>query len=151
VAGGINLDDDDGINEINVTPLVDVMLVLLVIFLVASVYIVKDAIEVELPKAAKTSDVVETTLAIVIDRNGTLYLNGNPANESTIASACQTAAAANPNSQAIIAADNDVKHGNVIKVIDLVRNNGLARFAINVKRDPGQQAAAGPRAQAPAQ
>ena len=47
MGGGIKLDDDDGINEINVTPLVDVMLVLLVIFLVASVYIVKDAIEVE--------------------------------------------------------------------------------------------------------
>src|SRR5688572_9120072 len=149
MAASAKLDDDDGINEINVTPLVDVMLVLLVIFLVASVYIVKDAIEVELPKAAKTSDVVETTLAIVIDQNSTLYMNGNPANESTIAAACQAAAATNPNAQAIIAADNDVKHGNVIKVIDLVRSNGLARFAINVKRDPGQQAAAGPRTQAP--
>jgi biopolymer transport protein TolR len=150
MGGGVKLDDDDGINEINVTPLVDVMLVLLVIFLVASVYIVKDAIEVELPKAAKTSDVVETTLSIVIDQSGALYLNGNPTNETTIASACQAAAAENPNAQAIIAADNDVKHGNVIKIIDLVRTNGLARFAINVKRAPGQQAAAGPHAQAPA-
>jgi biopolymer transport protein ExbD len=123
--------------------------VLLVIFLVASVYIVKEAIEVELPKAAKTSDVVETTLSIVIDQNGSLYLNGNPTNESTIASACQAAAKTNPNAQAIIAADNDVKHGNVIKIIDIVRNNGLARFAINVKRAPGGQQAA--TAQAPAQ
>ena len=136
MAGASKLDDDDGINEINVTPLVDVMLVLLVIFLVASVYIVKDAIEVELPKAAKTSDVVETTLSIVVDQNGSLYLNGNPTNEATIASACQAAAKTNPNAQAIIAADNDVKHGNVIKIIDLVRTNGLARFAINVKRAP---------------
>jgi biopolymer transport protein TolR len=151
MGGGVKLDDDDGINEINVTPLVDVMLVLLVIFLVASVYIVKDAIEVELPKAAKTSDVVETTLSIVIEQSGALYLNGNPTNETTIASACQAAAASNPNAQAIIAADNDVKHGNVIKIIDLVRTNGLARFAINVKRASDKQAAAGPHAQAPAQ
>ena len=48
-------DDDDGINAINVTPLVDIMLVLLVIFMVASAYIVKDTIEVELPKAAPGS------------------------------------------------------------------------------------------------
>jgi biopolymer transport protein TolR len=149
MGAGVKLDDDDGINEINVTPLVDVMLVLLVIFLVASVYIVKEAIEVELPKAAKTSDVVETTLAIVIDQNGSLYLNGEPTNEAHIASACQTAAAQNPNAQAIIAADNDVKHGNVIKIIDLVRTNGLARFAINVKRAPGQGSAQQAAAPAP--
>lgn len=134
MAGSAKLqDDDDGINEINVTPLVDVMLVLLVIFLVASVYIVKDAIEVDLPKAAKTSEVPETTLAIVLDSKGKLYLNGAPTNHAAIASACKAAAAKNPNSQAIIAADNDVRHGHVIAIIDLVRTNGLSRFAINVK------------------
>ena len=143
MGAGARIDDDDGINEINITPFVDVMLVLLVIFLVASVYIVKDAIEVDLPTAAKTSDVVETTLSIVIDRNGSMYMNGNPANETTIAQACQAAAKTNPNAQAIIAADNDVKHGSVIKVIDLVRTNGLARFAINVKHDASGKPAIG--------
>ena len=142
MGAGVDLDDDDGITSINVTPLVDVMLVLLVIFLVASVYIVKEAIEVDLPSAAKTSDVVETTLSIVLDKNGAMYINGEPTNEATIAAACKAAAATNPNAQAIIAADNEVRHGNVIKVIDLVRSNGLSRFAINVKRAPGQAAAA---------
>jgi len=130
---GAAFDDDDGINAINVTPLVDVMLVLLVIFMVASIYIVKEAIEVDLPKAAKTSEVIETTLSIVLDRNNALYLNGKPSNASAIASACQAAAKVSPNAQAIIAADNDVRHGEVVKLIDLVRTNGLARFAINVK------------------
>ena len=130
-------DDDDGINEINVTPLVDVMLVLLVIFLVASVYIVKEAIEIDLPTAAKSSDVVETTLSIVLDKNGKLYINGEPTNEARIAQACQAAAKVNPNAQAIIAADNEVRHGNVIRLIDLVRTNGLSRFAINVKHPGG--------------
>ena len=104
------------------------------IFLVASVYIVKEAIEVDLPTAAKTSDVVETTLSIVIDQNNALYLNGNPTNHETIAAACQSAAKVNQNAQAIIGADNDVRHGEVVKLIDLVRTNGLSRFAINVKR-----------------
>jgi biopolymer transport protein ExbD len=144
MAGAAKLDDDDGINDINITPLVDVMLVLLVIFLVASVYIVKDAIEVDLPKAAKTSDVVETTLSVVIDRNGNLYLNGNPSDPAGIAKACEAAAAQNANAQAIIAADNDVKHGEVVKVIDLVRTHGLARFAINVKHADGAVAANAP-------
>ena len=133
MGAGVKLDDDDGINEINVTPLVDVMLVLLVIFLVASVYIVKDAIEVELPKAAKSTEVPETTLSIVLDRNGALFLNGSPSDATSIANACRAAGASNPNSQAIIAADNDVRHGEVVRIIDLVRTNGLSRFAINVK------------------
>ena len=134
MAGSAKWDDDDGINEINVTPLVDVMLVLLVIFMVASIYIVKDAIEVDLPKAASAGETLDTTLAIVIDREGRLYLNGRPSPNDVIAKACADAAARDPNAQAIIAADQNVKHGDVIGVIDLVRNNGLTRFAINVKQ-----------------
>jgi biopolymer transport protein ExbD len=133
MAASAKWDDDDGINEINVTPLVDVMLVLLVIFMVASIYIVKDAIEVDLPKAASAGETLDTTLAIVIDREGRLYLNGRPTPSDVVAQACAQAAAKDPNAQAIIAADQNVKHGDVITVIDLVRTNGLTRFAINVK------------------
>ncbi len=129
-----SFDNDDGLNEINVTPLVDVMLVLLVIFLVASVYIVKESIEVELPKAASATDTPETTIAILIDAQGSLYLNGEPTDAAALAKACETTAAQNPNAQAIIAADRKVSHGAVIEVIDLVRTHGLERFALNVKR-----------------
>lgn len=134
MAGSAKWDDDDGINEINVTPLVDVMLVLLVIFMVASIYIVKDAIEVDLPKAASAGETLDTTLSIVIDREGRLYLNGRPAPDDIIAQACVQASAKDANAQAIIAADQNVKHGDVIRVIDLIRTNGLTRFAINVKQ-----------------
>jgi biopolymer transport protein TolR len=134
MAGSAKWDDDDGINEINVTPFVDVMLVLLVIFMVASIYIVKDAIEVDLPKAASAGETLDTTLSIVIDREGRLYLNGRPTPRDVIAQSCAQAAAKDPNAQAIIAADQNVKHGDVISVIDLIRSNGLVRFAINVKQ-----------------
>jgi biopolymer transport protein ExbD len=133
MAASAKLDDDDGINEINVTPLVDVMLVLLVIFMVASIYIVKDAIEVDLPKAASAGETLDTTLSIVIDREGRLYLNGRPSDDDVVAKACAAASAKDANAQAIIAADQNVKHGDVIRVIDLIRTNGLVRFAINVK------------------
>ena len=134
MAASAKWDDDDGINEINVTPLVDVMLVLLVIFLVASIYIVKDAIEVDLPKAASAGETLDTTLAIVIDREGRLYLNGRPTPDELIGQACKQASEKDASAQAMIAADQNVKHGDVIRVIDLVRSNGLTRFAINVKQ-----------------
>src|SRR5262245_58342092 len=128
------MDDDDGINEINVTPLVDVMLVLLIIFMVASAYIVKEAIEIELPKAATATDTVETTISIVMDKDRAIYLNGSPIDASRLAYACREAAHKNPTTQAIIAADHAVSHGDVFNLIDTVRSNGLERFALNVKR-----------------
>lgn len=140
MAAAGNLDDDDGINEINVTPLVDVMLVLLVIFLVASVYIVKESIELELPKAASATDTVDSTLSIVLDKDRKLYLNGDPTDETALASACEKAAEKDKNTQAIIAADHRVYHGDVIRVIDLVRTHGLDRFALNVKRPEAENA-----------
>lgn len=126
-------DDEDGINAINVTPLVDIMLVLLVIFMVASAYIVKDTIEVELPKAATGGETTDLTLSLVLDRDNNLFLNGVPATEVEVATACQSAVGKNPDVQAIIAADEGVRHGRVIRLIDLIRINGLTKFAINVK------------------
>jgi biopolymer transport protein ExbD len=144
MAGAARADDDDGINEINVTPLVDVMLVLLVIFMVASVYIVKESIEIELPKAATATDTVETTVSIVMDKGRALYLNGDPISEANLAAACEAAAAKSPSTQAIIAADHSVSHGDVIRLIDLVRSHGLERFALNVKRPKADGAGESP-------
>ena len=136
MAGGADFnDDDDGIVGINVTPLVDVMLVLLIIFMVASTYIVKNSIEVDLPKAATGGDVLDTTLSIVVSKDGSLFLNGEPSSEQGIASRCQLIAKADPKAQAIIAADKFTVHGNVVKVIDLIRKNGVKKFAINVDPD----------------
>lgn len=144
MAGRTDFDSDDGINEINVTPLVDVMLVLLVIFLVASVYIVKDAVELELPKAASATEAPESTISILMDEKRSLYLNGAPTDEARLALACAEAAKKNSHTQAIIAADHRVSHGDVINIIDLVRTNGLERFALNVKRKKSGETAPPP-------
>jgi biopolymer transport protein ExbD len=124
--------DDDGITGINVTPLVDVMLVLLIIFMVASTYIVKPSIEVDLPKAASAGDVVEQTLSLALKKDGSLYLNGEPASEAQIGAKCAAVAAGDPAAQAIIAADGAASHAQVVRLIDVVRTHGVTRFAINV-------------------
>ena len=142
MAGGASFDDDEGIVGINVTPLVDVMLVLLIIFMVASTYIVKNSIEVDLPKAATGGDVLDPTLSIVVSQEGKLFLNGEPATEQEIALRCQTVGKADPKAQAIIAADKKTVHGNVVKIIDLVRKNGVKKFAINVEPAPLTNSAA---------
>jgi biopolymer transport protein ExbD len=131
-------DDDAGmIVDINVTPLVDITLVLLIIFMVTASYIVQPAIRVELPKAATGEDTVKSTLAIEVDKQGQLSLNGNHASEDEIRAFVAKALPVHPDLQAVIAADKAVAHGQVVHVIDLVRQAGVHRFAISVEAAAG--------------
>jgi biopolymer transport protein ExbD len=140
VAGGGSSyggDDDAGrmIVDINVTPLVDITLVLLIIFMVTASYIVSPAIKVDLPKAASGTDQAKTTLALTLMKDGGLYLNGQRSNDQGVVAYIGTELPKNPDLQAIIAADRVVPHGDVVHVIDMVKRAGVHRFAINV--EPG--------------
>ena len=137
MAGGVGLDDDDdGITGINVTPLVDIMLVLLIIFMVASNYIVKEAIEVNLPKAATGEELNQdnNAIALILKKDGRLFLNGKLSTQDEIAKASREISK-KKDAQAIVAADRGASHGDVIRLIDLVRSNGLLQFSINIDPD----------------
>jgi len=120
------------ITEINVTPLVDITLVLLIIFMVTTTYIVNPSIKVDLPKAVSGSDQARSTLALTLTKDGQLYLNGDLSDEAQVARQIATELPKNPELQAIIAADKVVAHGSVVHIIDLVKRAGVRKFAINV-------------------
>src|SRR6185295_7892028 len=85
--GGYQSSDEDGgqmISGINVTPLVDIVLVLLIIFMVTTTYIVNPSIKVDLPKAATGSDQVKTTLGLTLTKDGSLYLNGDKTDDGGV-------------------------------------------------------------------
>lgn len=128
--------DDDAestmISGINVTPLVDITLVLLIIFMVTASVIVNAGIKVELPKAASGSDQAKTTLAVTLQKDGTMYLNGEKANDQAVVRFIGENLPRTPDLQAVIAADRAVPHGEVVHVIDLVKRAGIRKFAINV-------------------
>jgi biopolymer transport protein ExbD len=128
---------DDVIAAINVTPLVDVTLVLLIIFMVTATYVVREAIQVDLPRAASGGETVGPTLAFVLDREGKLFLDGAPATLEDARGAVRAALARSSEARALISADRAVSHGRVIEVIDLVKREGLTRFAIDVERADG--------------
>ncbi len=136
MAGGAKFDDDEIITEINVTPLVDVMMVLLVIFMVTATYIVAQSIPVDLPEAGTGEDVV-TTLAITITEEGQLYLDGEKMDESKVSTQISRAKKSDPDLRVIIAADRRIAHGEVVHVIDMVRKLGVAKFAINIDAEEG--------------
>jgi len=128
-------EQDDMIAGINVTPLVDITLVLLIIFMVTATYVVKEAIEVELPRAASGGETVGATLALVIDREGKLYLDGQRVELSKAREAVRAVSARDKDAKAIISADRSVSHGQVVEIIDLVKTEGLTKFAINIEKD----------------
>jgi len=124
--------------SINVTPFVDIVLVLLVVLMVSSVQIVKASLEVELPKAASAGDSVSSTLNIVITREGDLLLDGEPTTEAALAERVRSERRRDDKLQAVIAADKGVIYERVIGAIDLVKQNGVRSFALNIERAPSR-------------
>jgi biopolymer transport protein TolR len=132
----LSSDSDEEITGINVTPFVDVMLVLLVIFMVTANYIVNQSINVQLPKAATGEDPGAKNLAFVLDKQSNLYLNGKAIDFETLPALLKTEREEGAASlQALIAADRDTPHGAVVKLIDVIRKNGITDFAINVEAE----------------
>ncbi len=127
-------DHDDPISDINVIPLVDIILVVLIIFMVTAPMIMKPSINVNLPKAVSGDQSTPSQLSISIATGGVLNLNGNKAEESDIAAKAQVEVGKNPEIQAIIAADKDVPHGTVVHIIDVVKSAGVKKFAISIEK-----------------
>jgi biopolymer transport protein TolR len=130
---GLNTHPDEDITGINVTPLVDIMLVLLIIFMVTANQIIQPAIEVDLPRAAAGGAAVDPTLSVALSADGGLFLNGEPATEAEIGARCAALSRESPGAQAIIAADRRVSHGRVVELIDVVRTHGITKFALNIE------------------
>ena len=135
MAGKIS--DDDILADINVTPLVDIMLVLLIIFMLTSEAVSErvrhPAIEVDLPKAASAEKEPTRPLSIVISKDGQLFLNGEATTEAALIGQIQTAVKERKEIQAVLSADRRVTHGAVVRVIDLIRLQGVEDVAINTK------------------
>ena len=122
--------DEQGITDINVTPFVDVVLVLLVVFMVTAKLIVARGVEIDKPKAASGGE-VQSTLRISVNKAGELFVNGVPfTNDDAAISQIKTIAAASDKPKAIIAGDRLGAYDNVMRAIDLVQRAGVTAIAL---------------------
>ncbi len=124
-----------GIVGINVTPMVDVVLVLLIIMMVSATYIVSQSLKVELPKSASTDEQVSLVAAVAIDKDGKYFFNQKPVSEAELVDKIREAKAQNSEVNLVISGDAHAFHGNVVHVIDLAKQEGVVKFAINVERE----------------
>lgn len=145
---GIDSSDDPtaeepGFSEINITPLTDIFLVLLIIFMVTSTVIVnqgngaKAGLKVNLPQGG-AADVAATAndLSVAILSDGRLVLSGDVVSAEELKRAFETAKAKSPDTLVIVQADEGVPHGKVVEVMEMAKSAGLAQLAIGVRESP---------------
>ena len=120
--------DDDIVTGINVTPLVDVTLVLLVIFMVTAKLISSQGIPLDLPKAASAA-ATQTVLAVSVTRDGQISTNGTPApTDADLRRAAKDALATSPELRTVIQASTGVAYGTVLHVMDELRETGITKI-----------------------
>lgn len=136
MAGSTAFERGRAITGINITPLVDVVLVLLVVLMVTATYVVSSAIPLDLPRAA-SGEPSTTMLAVSVDDQGRLFLDSSPVTENELREAVRTSGQTGE-PRVMIAADGATAHRRVVRVLDLLRQEGVRHFAVNVQ-PPAQE------------
>lgn len=131
---GMKFESDEPISEINVVPLVDIILVVLIIFMVTAPMFMKPSINVNLPKAASGDKSTPSKLNISLTVDGKTNLNGSFVTDAEVSTKALEEVVKNPEVQAIISADKDVAHGRVVGLLDIVKAAGVKKFAISIDK-----------------
>ncbi len=136
--GGFNQNNGGGapMAEINMVPLIDVMLVLLVIFIITAP-LLTDAVKVELPRASSSPNITRPeNVQVAIDASGRVYWNGTPVDQPVWRARMQAAAQQNPQPEIHVRADGSVAYRTVAQVMSDAAHHGLVR--IGFVTEPGQ-------------
>jgi biopolymer transport protein TolR len=128
---------DEPLVEINMIPLIDVVLVVMIIFMVTTKMIEAQAIKVNLPDAASGETTDSVSLGITVKADGSLFIDGVPVDEAGIRTRVKAEKGAGKDVVCLIAGDQDARHGDITHIIDVIKQEGVAKFAINI--DPIQK------------
>lgn len=122
-------DDNEIVASINVTPLVDIVLVLLVVFMVTAKLITQQGLPMDLPRAA-TAGATQTVLTVSLDERGRLYADGRElGGDEELRRIAQQANQKNPELRTVLQAAGSAPHASVMHVLDELRASGVTRIA----------------------
>lgn len=130
--GSLNNNDDEIITSINVTPLVDVMLVLLVMFMITAPIIYQAGIKIELPKTKSGEKTESITLKFTLSKDGKITQGQDVLTKEKVIEVVKNALKKDPQTAAVISADKALDHGTVIEFMDLLKSSGVMKLAIGV-------------------
>ena len=126
--------DDEPIAAINIVPLVDIILVVLIIFMVTAPLVLKPTIDINLPKASSGDESPPTPLNIAINRDGGISLNGTASTLAEVTSYATKIAAEKPDTSAILQADRTVTLETLTAIIDVVKTAGIKKVAFSIEK-----------------
>jgi biopolymer transport protein TolR len=127
--------EEDAITGINVTPLVDITLVLLIIFMVTARFISEPSIGVTLPKSSSSSagEASHQNVFLTIDHSHQIFIDNLRVDQASVGARIKEMLQKKPDLHLIIRADKNITHGEVISVLDEVRSQGVTEFGIAVE------------------
>jgi biopolymer transport protein ExbD len=130
---GNTRDNEEILADINVTPFVDVVLVLLLIFMISAPVLYKNAIHIQLPEAVTGQRVDHITLSLYVTKDGQILTDNRPVDLATLKGMIAQAKANDPNADVVVAADRQSTHDHLMKVIDLARAQGIQSVGLTVQ------------------
>jgi biopolymer transport protein ExbD len=138
MAGGAQDPNGGIIGGINVTPLVDIVLVLLIIFIVTARIIDQPAVPLDLPKATQAEG-VQVVFSVVVSSDGLVRINSESEpvpDDDALLHLAQDALARDPELRAVIQADGSVPHRRVLGILDTLKRAGLSKVAFGAEPEP---------------
>jgi biopolymer transport protein ExbD len=128
MAFGTQDDTDEVMNEINMTPLVDVMLVLLIVFII-TVPVMQNAVKVDLPRATSTpQDAKPETIRLSVDAQGQYFWNEQPITDAELVPRLQQAAARNPQPELHLRGDRNARYERVAQALAAAQRSGVHKI-----------------------
>jgi biopolymer transport protein ExbD len=134
MGAGKTRDDDEIISDINITPMVDIMLVLLIIFMVTANFLKKDSININLPKVAAADANLKESTQVAMSRDGKFYLDGRVVTEGYLLDSLEKEAKYRPNMRVTLSADENISYGSVSRLMGLMRRGGVTKIALSVNK-----------------
>jgi biopolymer transport protein ExbD len=139
----MNTTDEGGFSGINVTPLVDITLVLLIIFMVTAKLITSNTMAMDLPKAAATNE-QQVVFSVSLATDGTTSVDSKKVeSDDAVLDLARRARNGHPDVRAVIHADGAVPHRRVVRAMDLLKQGGIGKIAFGVEKIAAEPAAAG--------
>lgn len=134
MAGASNQNDDEPIAAINVVPLVDVILVVLIIFMVTAPLVLKPVIDINLPKSSSGDEAPSAPLNVALSANGQLMVNGEASTTEQLALIATKTAGEKPDTAAILQADKAVTLESLTAIIDVIKSAGIKKVAFSIEK-----------------
>lgn len=119
---------------INLTPLIDVLFILIIFFTVSSTFMEQPGIELKLPEAESSQSHTTQKVIVYIDKDRSLYLNDDPVTIENLGEAVESLISAQTDKSVVLNADKEVAHGIIIEIMDLLRKRGIYKIVVSTSK-----------------